>query len=122
MPSQGSDSATSAIADEKAVISRMQTYLAQTNLVVSPGGFYRKILPQPAAVSKPLKYLPCRDAISSLVLLERAEFGTRPAIKVGCKFNAGGVEERPSQMIDIHGADHQGPDDVGQSATNVSCR
>jgi hypothetical protein len=35
-------------------------------------------------------------------LLEPAEFGTRPAIKVGCKFDAGGIEEWPSQMIEIH--------------------
>ena len=97
--------------------------MAQTNLVPLPGEDLcsgKSLAAEPPAASSSNI---CRAATPSppLVLLERAEFGTRPAIKLGCKFDAGGVEERPSQMIDIHGADHQGPDDVGQSATNVSC-
>jgi hypothetical protein len=63
---------------------------------------------QPAAAREPLKYLPRRDTISAFVLLERGKFGIRPAIKVRCKFNASGIEERPSQMIEIHGSSIEG--------------
>lgn len=73
--------------------------MAKTNSFLPPGRLCGERGTQPVAVREPLKYLPRRDAISSFVLLELAEFGTRPAVKALGKFNAGGIEKRPSEMI-----------------------
>jgi len=54
-------------------------------------------------------YKICRDPdqsasrpVATLVLLELAEFGARPAIKAFGEFAAGGIKKRPGQMGQVH--------------------
>jgi hypothetical protein len=83
--------------------------VAKTNSFLPPGRLCGERGAQPVAVREPLKYLPRRDAISALVSLELAKLRTRPSVKALGKFNAGGIEKRPSQMIQIHPSSIEGP-------------